>query len=276
MLRERVSEIAAHLVRLLVIYVPPRRRGIRLTHLVERYCGTPSQPMRARHISGFSVTCDLRDGVQRALFYCGTYEPKTTALISSALRSGDTFLDIGANAGHYTFVAARIVAPSGRVVAVEASGTTARQLCADVARNDLDAVVTVHNVAAGDCVSSALLYASEDPSQVGMWHLDPAGQGHVVGETHVTPLDDLVPNLQPDVIKLDIEGAELRALMGMRKILGNSRPRLIVAETEDDLLLRFGDSVDALVGFLDEMGYQADEIGERRLSHSRAFRPRTP
>jgi FkbM family methyltransferase len=161
-------------------------------------------------------------------------------------------------------------------VAVEASPGTAAKLAADVGRNGLAERVKIHNAAAGSAASDAYLYDSDDPSQVGMRHLDPTGQGRVVEETHVMPLDKLLPAIQADVVKLDVEGAELRALSGMREILANHPPRLIVAETQEPLLARFGDSVEALVAFLADFDYDADEIGERWHSDSRAFRLRPP
>lgn len=268
------SEVAAHLVRLIVIYSPPRRRGIRLARIIERWTGTPRRPLAARHVSGYRITCDLSDSVQRALFYYGTYEPQTTALISAALGRGDTFLDIGANVGHYTFLAAKLVGRSGRVVAVEASASTAAKLAADVGRNGLGEIVTVHNVAAGDRTSDAYLYYSDDPTQVGMRHLDPTGDGHVIEQTRLIPLDELLPTTRPDVVKLDIEGSELRALSGMRQMLTNHPPRLIVAEAQQELLIRFGDSVEALIAFLANLDYDADKIGEKWHSNSYAFRLR--
>lgn len=260
------------MVRLFVVHVPPRRRGIRVTHFVERWVGTPSRPLDARHITGYRITCDLRDSVQRALFYCGTYEPQTTALISDALRSGDTFLDVGANVGHYTFLAAQRVGPTGQVVAIEASRSTAERLAADVERNGLRDVVTVHNVAAGDDISTSGLYAAADPAQIGMRHLDPGDSHSAIEEVAVLPLDHLLPDLRPNVVKMDIEGSELRALSGMSKMLSTDPPRLVVAEAQAHLLRRFGDSVEAMIRFMADHKYRAEWVGERWHSDSIAFR----
>ncbi|MGZ4317246.1 MAG: FkbM family methyltransferase, partial [Gaiellaceae bacterium] len=61
----------------------------------------------------------------------------TSRLVKDALIRGDTFLDVGANAGHYTFLAARRVGTSGSVYAIEASPSTAALLADDVCRNGL-------------------------------------------------------------------------------------------------------------------------------------------
>jgi FkbM family methyltransferase len=227
--------------------------------------------MEAKHVSGYRVSCDLRDSVQRALFYCGTYEPRTTELISEMLRPGDTFLDVGANVGHYTFTGARCVGPTGHVVAIEASRSTAEQLMADVKRNGLTALIAVHNVAAGDLPRKSRLYAHDDPSQIGMRHLSPGGSGASVEEVAVVPLDDLLPDLKPSVVKMDIEGSELRALAGMSRMLTVKPPRLVVVEAQGDLLSRFGDSVEAMITFMGEHEYTATWIGERWHSDSIAF-----
>jgi FkbM family methyltransferase len=235
--------------------------------------GTPSRVLDAKHISGYRIRCDVRDGVQRALFYSGTYEPQTTALISDALRPGDTFLDVGANVGHYTFLGAKSVGPAGRVIAIEASRSTAKRLVADVERNGLSEVVTVHQVAAGDVASTSRLYTADDPTQVGMRHLHPGDSRSAIEEVSVLPLDQLLPGLRANVVKMDIEGSELRALSGMTKMLSTSDPpRLVVAEAQTHLLSSFGDSVEAMIRFMADHRYRADCIGELWHSDSIAFR----
>ena len=222
--------MGARLCRAAVIYFPPRRRGIRVADISESIFGIPPL-LYGRHVSGYSITCDVTDSVQRSLFYTGTYEPAATRLIRQHLREHDVFVDVGANADHFRFLAASIVGPSGHVHAIEASPSTAERLVADVVSNKLDDTVTIHRTAAFD--ESGVAVIVEDvgsPHRIGGRHLDRSADD---GETVSTVrLDDLLINVTPQVIKVDVEGADLRALHGARTLIETRKPRLVIAEAE--------------------------------------------
>jgi FkbM family methyltransferase len=267
---ERVAIAAARMARFAVVYVPPRRRGLRVANLVEAVAGRPTRPLRARQISGYTILCDLRDSVQRSLFYRGTFEPTTSSLIKSRLMNGDTFLDVGANVGHYTFLAARQVGSSGCVHAIEASRETADALAADVRKNGLESFVFVHNVAAGAAQGRARVHEGDEVSPVGTRYVEYGAAGDGVA---VIPLDDLLPSLLPAVIKVDVEGADLQVLLGMEGMIKRAHPRLIVVEADDALLARFGDSVASISAYMRTLGYCERPIGEKWHAPSIAFSP---
>ena len=246
---------------------------MRLADLVEARLGPSSESLDARHISGYRVRCDLSDSVQRSLFYTGTYEPKTTGLIREALRPGDTFLDVGANVGHYTLLAASVVGSKGRVHAVEASRATAERLEETVTRNELGGVVSVHLAAAADRRYEATVHAAEGEHAIGMRNIRPEQDGVAIERVEAWPLDDLLPDVRPDVVKVDVEGSDLRALVGMRKLLESARPRLVIVESQDQLLASFGDSAAGIDGFMSELGYRGEPVAEPWHAPSVAYRP---
>lgn len=261
------DELAARLARALIIHIPPRRRGLRLAALTEHSFGAPKRPMRGRHQSGYAITCELTDPVLRSLYYRGTYEPHITARISEALEPGDTFVDVGANVGHFTFLAAQIVGPAGHVHAIEASPETAGKLQRDVTANGLDSRVTVHNVAALD---RADVVTIADVGKAYLRHIETDGDGVQVDAVR---LDELLGGEHPSVIKVDIEGADLRALQGMRGLFDDPRPRLVVVEAEDRNLVRFDDSVEALCVYMNELGYAAETVNDDYHADAIAFTP---
>lgn len=264
--------MAARVVRWVVVYVPPRRRGFRLADSLERLIGLPRAPLRARHVSGYRITTDLTDKVQRSLFFRGEYEPEASRLIRESLPEGGTFLDVGANAGHYTFLGARQVGPAGRVHAFEASPSMAHRLATDVEANRLSSVVTVHAVAVSDEPGRMRLVTPGTDAAMAHRYLDPS-RTEPGEEVTIVTVDDVLPDLAPDVVKVDVEGADLRALRGMRHVL-SSRPGLVVVETMDDQLRRFGDSTGDIVRFMEDLGYEGEVIDEPWHATSMAFRPR--
>jgi hypothetical protein len=74
----------------------------------------------ARSVYGFRIEGDQRLIMPRCIYWFGTWEPPLSEWIRRALRPGDVFVDVGANVGYFTMLAARAVAPGGLVVAVEA------------------------------------------------------------------------------------------------------------------------------------------------------------
>jgi FkbM family methyltransferase len=182
-------------------------------------------------------------------------------MILDALPEGGTFLDVGANAGHFVYLAAAKIGPSGCVHAIEAAPLTARRLRADIAANGLTGRVVLHELAVADTPGKMRLQYAAGPSPHGMRYLDPsaADGGEVV---RVTTIDELLPDLRADVVKIDVEGADLRVLHGMSKVLAAYPPKLLIVEAMDSNLMRFGNSTAELVAFMKRQGYAAQEIAE--------------
>jgi FkbM family methyltransferase len=145
------------------------------------------------------------------MFYQGTFEPVTSQLIQDSLGKGGTFLDVGANAGHYTYLAAATVGSAGTVHAIEAAPLNAARLRADLSANHLFDRVVLHEVAVADRPGELRLQHAPGPSPHGMRYLDPAAttSGELVP---VATIDDLLPDLNADAVKIDVEGADLRVL----------------------------------------------------------------
>src|SRR3954470_5617129 len=82
----------------------------------------PAPPFMMRlpqRLGGFLYECDQRDSVAREVCYTGWYEPQETQLASRILGPGDVFVDVGANWGYFSLIAAHWVGGTGRVIAFE-------------------------------------------------------------------------------------------------------------------------------------------------------------
>mgnify|MGYP001182247361 CR=1 FL=1 len=164
--------------------------------------------------------------IGRAISLSGIYEPHVTSAVKQLLRKGDTFVDVGANIGFFSVLAAHIVGPQGRVIAVEPMDANVQLLYASIRRNGFRHV-EVHPFAASD--HSGLL-----PMATGFGTSNAQVMlGLEDSETHALfaqarMLDEMLSGLdRVDLLKIDIEGHELLALKGFADGLARHRPRLL-------------------------------------------------
>jgi FkbM family methyltransferase len=174
-------------------------------------------------------------------------------LIDLAAHPGATVVDVGAHIGYNTVYAARRVGPTGRVVAIEPAADNGRVLRENIAANALGNVV-VHPVAAGRTHEIRDLYLRGADSAVNSLFAESV-YASVTGTERVpvAPLDDLVDG-DADLVKIDVEGAELDVLAGMTRLLRRPAIRLIV-EWHPRLQQAAGYGVDALPRALFDHGF---------------------
>lgn len=204
---------------------------------------------------GFArVHADLSSPGGLALYRYG-FSSAESRLVTRLLRPGDVFVDGGANIGLFSLLAAAAVGPSGRVLACEPGPGTMALLRANFAQNGF-AVLETHQVALSDKPGAAQFVVFEDGS--GFASFAPEATGGRVVDVGVTTLDELTSAHGDRValVKLDIEGAEVRALRGARGLLARSAPLLLV-EVEPGHLARQGTSVEDLEHLLAPHGYEA-------------------
>jgi FkbM family methyltransferase len=170
--------------------------------------------------------------------WLGSYELEVQKRLIKYLKRGDTFYDVGANVGFYSLLASVLTDP-GRVYAFEPLPTNL-----DYFRRHLDLnrirTVEVFEIAFADKIGTA---SFEIEGTRAMGRLRPSGGAKVLTSTLDALLSDqkIAP---PDFIKMDIEGAELFALLGANECFARHRPKLLLAthgaemHTECTLLLR--------------------------------------
>lgn len=150
------------------------------------------------------------------------HEANLEPVIRGLLGKNQVFLDVGAHVGRW---ALRLAGQASKVIAVEANPETVETLRENISLNQLEDKVTVLPVAAWDCYASFYL---EDPNgkyRGGSTRTVPHAEGQVQG----LPLDDLLAD-EPEIgcIKLDVEGADLYALRGLRRTIARTRPRMFI------------------------------------------------
>jgi FkbM family methyltransferase len=194
------------------------------------------------------VTFDFRIGDAMGQEWYGgpsAMSEEMTFLRDRMVSSGDVVLECGAHHGFLTILIAHWAGPGGRVTAFEASPASAAILRENIELNGLQSRVRVEARAVGARAGS--LKISDESNSVPLTgRLEPGVKVPVV------PLDDYA-DLEPTLIKLDIEGYEVEALRGATNIL-RRRPKLAI-EVHVDMLKRYGDHADDLLEMLGPSGY---------------------
>lgn len=164
----------------------------------------------------------------------GLYELDTARLIRRLLEPGGWFVDCGANIGYFTLLAARRVGPEGRVDAFEPDPINRARLEQHLADNAPLPQVRVHPVAVGaEAATTTLFHPNAGPTNHGAAS---TYQSLTADATDVSAFPIRVARLVdeldgvPNLIKLDVEGAELAAITGASGLLGGEKPPAIIVE----------------------------------------------
>lgn len=227
-----------------------------LQHLDEHLSQNPLQTVtRTRHGTRFLV--DTRDIIQRYLYLFGTWEPHLSAWISQRLGPGDTFIDVGANIGPHTLLAARVVGPKGRVVAIEPVHDFHRRLQAAVDLNQAHNVRTVRR-AAGARRARAELFLADAGNLGGTGAVRPRT---VYSSFHarVEPLPKIVTATElrsARMLKIDVEGAEVDVVRTLLPHLNSMRPDVeLIIEITPRTLAEQGLTPEDIIDPLREAGF---------------------
>jgi FkbM family methyltransferase len=155
--------------------------------------------------------------------WLGSYEPTKMTAAAALLNSGDVAIDCGAHVGIWTLLLSCSVGPSGRVIAIEPSERNLRFLREHLKLNAVNNVTVIAAVAS-DREGFVYFDPSSHPST---GRVSPAGSIRVQAVT----IDDTVTKLhiRPALVKVDVEGEELRVLLGAEQTIRKMSPRILLA-----------------------------------------------
>lgn len=184
----------------------------------------------------------------------GEFEPVQTKLFLETLKEGNLVLDIGANVGYYTILASSIVGKKGIVYAFEPDPGNIALLQKNIALNNCTNVVVVEK-ALGDKNEESQL--AIDPGNPGESKLATHSNKNTISIQTIT-LDSFVKKYNIshiDVIKIDIEGAELLALSGGKESLSKLKNSIIFSECNTKALKEFSKTPADLLAMLEQLEY---------------------
>ena len=227
-------------------------------------------------VAGIDMYVDLTDATGRLhYFYDDPYEPGLSQAIRRLLRTGDVFLDVGANVGYFSVLAGHIVGETGHVVAFEPHPEALATFRAATAVNGLSGVITIVEAALGNAEGTVRFFLSVDTV---LSTIDPARSPardqfsfdrsievrQLTLDAWLAERQDLVPRIR--AIKIDVEGTEADVVEGMQGTLAACPRAAILCET---------DAGSAADRFLRAAGYTASLLDVRRQAFGNYLYERT-
>ncbi len=178
--------------------------------------------------------------------YCGLHEFADMALALHFLRPEDLFLDIGANIGSYTVLAAKVA--GAKCLAVEPVPATFGRLCRNLKINGLEQQVEARQYAVGNFTGCVRFSVDMDT----MNHVVDKNYAGASLSVPVCTMDELLGDRSSAMWKVDVEGFERQVLQGAGRALLDSKLKIVLLESDDDELSK----IMSAAGFV-RCGYDA-------------------
>lgn len=189
-----------------------------------------------------------------------------TQWIQCRLRSGDLFIDVGANTGYYSLLASKLVGDSGKVVSIEALPQIFQRLKSNLEQNDTNNVRAVNAAAWDKSEKVSIFTRQEGPAGSTTLMAEWADQWHLRQKLEIDakPLSVI---LTPEeiktarLIKIDVEGAEWHVISEMKSWLSQTRIDLEIAiEISRSMLQAQGKSFQDILDLFGDFGFQGYRI----------------
>jgi FkbM family methyltransferase len=245
------------------VTTPTRRASARATfeslwlralpHVTRDYSWAP--------VDGFRMYGSTRHQRYLGRLRTGRVEPFTARLFREAIRPGMFVADVGAYLGHFTLLAARELNGAGSVLSFECNPANYRFLLHNIRLNGLADRVVASSCAVADELARLPFRARGGDLSTGS--LLARHDSREAVDVPTTTLDHALGGRPLDVLKMDIEGGEVRALDGMARTLATSPDLMILVECNPSALAAVGASAAELLDRLAFAGFSVREIDEK-------------
>jgi FkbM family methyltransferase len=181
--------------------------------------------------------------------YCCLHDFADMGYLLHVLTPDDLFVDVGANVGSYTILAC--AAKGAKGICFEPVPSTFERLMDNLRINNLVERVEARNVGLSDREGDLLFTSGEDTTNHTV-----AGdeQASNVIQVRVVPLDASLEGLTPSLLKIDVEGFEMRVLAGARKILGTEGLHSVIMELNGSGR-RYGFEDSQIINYMKDFGF---------------------
>jgi len=237
--------------------------GLAYNYLFRRF--KPAEDIVMFNIRGNKMYADVHDGFGPGEIR-GYYEKGETEIFKQVVREGMIVADLGAHIGYYTLIAAKLVGEKGKVYAFEPEPNNYRLMVKSVAANGYNNVIPVQKAVSNQTGTTKLFLSSGHDGDSGSHAIyqlyDCSESIHIETIT----LDEYFKGKENriDIVKMDIEGAEIAALQGMTEILKKNDNLRIIAELSPPRVQSLGYSLKESVHQLLDCGFNFYRIYQRK------------
>ncbi len=174
------------------------------------------------------------------------WDPFSTSIMQKLVKEGDVVFDIGANIGFYTLLFSKLVGEEGKVYAFEPDPENFSILKKNIEANNINNVILI-NKAVSDKNEEVDFYINQSNTSGNSMFKENLNQiASSSIKVEAISLDKYFKNnIKVDFVKIDIEGAEVRALKGMEKILAKSGNLILITEFAPVVLNALGKDINA-------------------------------
>lgn len=222
------------------------------------------------NICRFSMQLDLNEYSQKAMwiyFNKGQlYEPETSRLFCTLLQPGDSVIDVGGHIGYFSLMAAAITGNNGHVYTFEPEAANYQNLLKNIQRNPFKNIQVFHE-AAGECEKEVTFYINADNDgghalwDVSKHDFNELSRNHLETRSiHQTTLTHALKEKMHSplrLIKMDVEGCELKVLQGAKQLLIENDYPFVIAEVNRFAMKQMNTDETELRRFMSSMGYHA-------------------
>ena len=228
------------------------------------YAGNGTAMMTTRW--GAKLFVDCSDSVLAPwLLLDGLWETGVTTWFHHVVKPGSHVVDVGANIGYFTVLGAKLAGPTGRVVGFEANPRLRPIAARNVAANNMHGYAEVRHLAAWSEATELVLHMRKHfTGNSSFGPFDPAFLDQLGDEASepvrvpAAALDDELGELgRVDVVKIDVEGAELRVMQGLRRTLAANAGIQVLCEWSPESVRELGDDPAELLALFAELGLTA-------------------
>ncbi len=202
-------------------------------------------------------------GKDKVGYFYYDYEKNETNLVKGVIKKGDIAADLGANIGYYTLLFAKLVGKNGKVFAFEPEPKNFELLKKNIETNDYSNH-RIHLIKKVIFNKSGKIKLYLNEQNTGDHKIIPSEKKSI--ECEMTTLDNELKNQKISFMKIDIQGAEGGALLGMKNILKNNKNLKIMMEFSPCRIEKTGIKIKKIVSLLNKNKFNVYEITNKGLS----------